>query len=247
VFDTYAEIFAERARSYHSAMEEMPLARQAELRAVLEPLDHLPAGRLCDLPAGGGYLAHHLKPGLVYVGVDPTGDFVALGSSGDVVIVKAELVDVPLASGSFDYVVSLAGLHHEPDLEAVFREMRRLLRDDGRLVIADVAEATPPARFLNGFVARTNPMGHNGRFLDEGTQSLLEEAGFSVLQDEIVTTPWIFEKFEEAGAFAARLFRTDEASGAEVAEALADEIGVERTGSEVHVNWCLRRIVCSAQ
>lgn len=246
VFDTYAEIFAERAQSYHAAMERLPNARAAEFRCVLEPLDDLAPGRLCDLPAGGGYLSHHLRPGLVYVGVEPASDFVALGSSSDTDIVKAELVDVPLASHSFDYVVSLAGLHHEPDLERIFREMRRLLRRDGRLVIADVTEATPPARFLNGFVARTNPMGHNGRFLDEGTRPLLESAGFGVLEDEVVATPWVFASDEEAGRFAAQLFGADIASLSEVTEALASEIGLEADGSGVRANWSLRRIVCSA-
>ena len=38
MFDTYAEIFSERANSYHSAMKRWPRARDAEFRAALEPL-----------------------------------------------------------------------------------------------------------------------------------------------------------------------------------------------------------------
>ena len=34
--------------------------------------------------------------------------------------------------------VSLAGLHHAPDLDAIFAEMRRLVRPEGWVVIADV-------------------------------------------------------------------------------------------------------------
>jgi SAM-dependent methyltransferase len=246
VFDTYAEIFAERARSYHSAMEAFPHARTAEFRCVLEPLDELPSGIVCDLPAGGGYLSHHLRTGLEYVGVDPASDFVALGSESARRIIRAELADVPLESGSIDYVVSLAGLHHEPNLGAVFREMRRLVRKGGRVVVADIGHATAPARFLNGFVDRTNPMGHDGRFLTDDTVTLLEGAGLNVLEDAQIDVPWFFAGIDEAASFAARLFGTDRATLTEVADALSTEIGFIGVGSQIGLNWSLRRIICAA-
>jgi SAM-dependent methyltransferase len=245
VFDTYAEIFAERARSYHSAMEAHPRAREAEFRCVLDPLGDLPGGTLCDMPAGGGYLAHHVRPELDYIGVDPASDFVAAGSKA-AKIIRAEPVDVPLESRSIDYVVSLAGLHHEPNLGAVFHEMRRLVRPGGRVVIADVGHATPAACFLNGFVARTNPMGHDGRFLNDDTASLLETAGLTVLEDALIAVPWVFPDVAEAASFAAQLFGTVNATPAEVANALSSEIGFTTDGAGVRLDWSLRRFVCAA-
>jgi SAM-dependent methyltransferase len=226
-------------------MEAYPHARDAEFRSVLEPLDDLPAGTLCDMPAGGGYLARRLRPDLAYVGVDPASDFVACGSRM-AKIIRAEPSDVPLESGSVDYVVSLAGLHHEPNLGPVFREMRRLIRDGGRAVIADVAHDTPPARFLNGFVARSNPMGHDGRFLNDDTAALLEAAGFRIVADELVSTPWTFADAAEAGRFAGQLFGTENATAAEVTDALASEIGFTSEPSRLQLDWSLRRIVCAA-
>ena len=245
MFDTYADIFAERALAYHSAMEAAPHARDAEFRCVLEPLDDLPGGTVCDMPAGGGYLARYLRPDHDYVAVDPASDFVAFASKAASQIVRAELVDVPLPSGSLDHVVSLAGLHHEPDLGRVFREMHRLVRPGGRIVIADVEHGTAPALFLNGFVARTNPMGHDGRFLDANTPQLLEEAGFSILHDAVVLTRWTFESTGAAARFAAQLFGTENATPKEVEDALSAEIGFTKEGSQVRLNWSLRRIVCT--
>lgn len=245
MFDTYAEIFAERARSYHSAMEAHPQAREAEFRCVLDPLDSLPGGMLCDMPAGGGYLAHFARPELDYVGVDPASDFVAAGSKAAARIIRAEPTHVPLDSASIDYVVSLAGLHHEPNLGAVFHEIARLVRPSGRVVIADVGHATPAARFLNGFVARTNPMGHDGRFLNDDTGELLESAGLAVLEDSAIDVPWVFPDVEEAAAFAAQLFGTVNATRSEVAQALSDELGFTPDGADVRLNWSLRRFICA--
>jgi len=144
MFDTYSKIFAERGAAYQQAMAECPGARDAEFQAVLEPLNHKPVRLLCDMPSGGGYLAAHLPAGMRYVGIDPSDDFVSACPVGTVCI-KAPITAVPLADGAVDAVVSLAALHHEPDLPAVFGEMRRLLDGDA----ARYLDCTPPTPRLH--------------------------------------------------------------------------------------------------
>lgn len=242
MFDTYSEIFAERGAAYHRAMAECPRARDAEFRAVLEPV----AGRtglLCDLPSGGGYLAAHLPEGMRYVGVDPSEDFVRACPAG-VECIQAPITSVPLDGDSADVVISLAALHHEPDPPAVFREVRRLLKHRGRLVIADAAAGTPVALFLNGFVNANNPMGHDGHFLDELTAGLIEDAGFTIADDRLVDMPWHFDSLAEAGAFCRQLFWMPSLTAEEVAAAMDREIGFDLVDDRPHLRWALRRIVC---
>ena len=244
MFDSYAEIFAERGAAYHRAMAECPHARDAEFRAVLEPL----AGRerlLCDMPSGGGYLAAHLREDMRYVGVDPSDDFVRACPIG-IECIQAQIASVPLGDGTVDMIVSLAALHHEPDLPAVFREMRRLLKGDGRAVIADAAVGTPVAAFLNGFVDEHNPMGHDGHFFDELTAGLIEEAGFTIGDDQMVDMPWRFDGLAQAGAFCRQLFWMPSLTPDEVAAAMDREIGFEMIDARPHLRWALRRIVCDA-
>jgi len=243
MYDTYAEIFAERGAAYHRAMAEHPRARDSEFQAVIEPMLGRPGGLLCDLPSGGGYLAEHLPPGMTYVGVDPSDDFIDACPPG-LTRIKAHITEVPLDSGSIDFVVSLAALHHEPDLAAVFAEIRRLLRPSGRAVLADVDHGTPPATFLNGFVNANNPMGHDGHFLDDHCGELLGNAGFRIVSDELVETIWRFDTPDEAGAFGRQLFWMPDLTPSAVAEAMDSQLGFERDGDGVRLLWPLRRIVC---
>ena len=229
-------------------MRKWPRARDAEFGCVLDPLRDAPDGLVCDLPSGGGYLADYLRPGLRYVGVDPAEEFAA-ACAGEKALqtLNCPIDRVALPDGALDYIVSLAGLHHEPSLPAVFAEMRRLVRPGGRVVIADVAVGTGPARFLNGFVARNNPRGHDGHFLDAGTGALVEAAGLVVADDALIEVPWAFASSAEAGAFSGELFGLAGPSAVEVAAALASDVGFVQAACGVHLRWTLRRIVCEVR
>jgi len=245
MFDTYVEIFAERATAYHAAMAAFPRARDAEFVAMLEPLRDRPNGLLCDLPSGGGYLAAYLPEGMRYVGVDPSHDFIKACPPG-LERIEADVTAVPLVVGSVDYIISLAALHHEPNLAAVFREMRRLLKAGARAIIADVAEDTRPAVFLNGFVNANNPMGHEGHFLDERTAELIEDAGFAIADDRLMEMPWQFESVRLAGEFCRQLFWMPSLNPDQVAEGMDQEIGFDVIDGRPQLRWVLRRIVCDA-
>ncbi len=245
MFDTYAEIFERRASEYHFAMKQWPMAREAEFQSVVEPLADVADGLVCDMPSGGGYLADYLRPGLDYVAVDPASGFFVEWEKRRQRL-TAEINSVPLGDGSVDHIVSLAGLHHEPSIAAVFAEMRRLLKRGGRAVIEDAAADTPPARFLNGFVAQNNPMGHDGRFLDDRTAGLAEQAGFAILSQGQVPVPWMFDDLEAAGAFGRHLFGLTSLSAGAVAQGLSDEIGFDTVDGRPMLRWTLYRIVCEA-
>jgi SAM-dependent methyltransferase len=245
VFDSYTDIFTKRARSYHEAMTRVPRARDTEFRAVVAPIEEAPDGIVCDMPSGGCYLARYLRSGMTYVAVEPTAEFLDLVPIDSVRTLHAPITDVPLPDGSVDHVISLAGLHHEESLSPVLLEMRRLVKRGGRVVIADIAVDSAPARFLNGFVARNNPIGHDGRFLDAEMGKLLEGARLAVVDDAVLNLAWEFVGVEQAGEFCRDLFGITNVDSSAVAEALRFEIGFDVVDAmTVRLPWPMRRIVC---
>jgi SAM-dependent methyltransferase len=248
VFKTYQAIFQERADSYDAAMRMCPDARQAEFALVLEPLSLRAGDTLCDVPAGAGYLWRHVRQtGVRYIGVEPSDLFASLfPSDPGTASLRCPMNALDIADHSLDHLVSLAGLHHEPDLPTVFREMRRVLRPGGLAVIADVEAGSSTDRFLNGFVADHNPMGHEGVFLNGATSDTLEDAGLEVVDDAIHSVSWVFTDRHEMGGFLRSLFGVTNASPADTARAAEDILGLDDTGEAIRLAWPLRRLVCRA-
>ncbi len=245
MFDTYEEIFSRRADSYHEAMLRCSEARAEEFGVAIAPLVLAPGAIVCDMPAGGGYLRRYLPRTVEYVAVEPAAPFFArCALQAGARKFQSPLTNVPLEDGSVDCVVSLAGLHHAPDLGAIFVEMRRLLRPDGTVVIVDVDAGTASAVFLNGFVHQHNPLGHAGVFFDSRTTDRLRRAEFSVISDESVTPRWKFSSKAQMADYCKSLFGIERASPVQVSDYIEERFDFRAEDGEVSFGWPLRRIVC---
>ena len=101
------------------------------------------------------------------------------GGAVDLQVADAE--HLPLADGTVDLVVCVDSLHHYPDPEAALREMRRVTRPGGGLVIGEWRLAAPLRPLMNWLLPRL-PEGdvrvYTGRELTE----LAEAAGYSAVR-----------------------------------------------------------------
>src|SRR4051812_30976126 len=112
-------------------------------KAVGEPLGTF--DRALEIGAGTGYFSLNLlRAGIVREAVATDisqGMLDELSASAgrlgvEVQTVCAEAATLPFPGGSFDLVFGHAVLHHLPDLDAAFREFRRVLRPGGIVAFA---------------------------------------------------------------------------------------------------------------
>ncbi|MEK6950348.1 MAG: methyltransferase domain-containing protein [Nanoarchaeota archaeon] len=115
-------------------------------RPVLEEVDFSSKGKLLDVSCGTGQLLKALerKNGekkLQLVGVDLSPEMLAKARervSAAVTLMPGNVHALPFASNSFDYVVSTEAFHHYGDQQKALREMMRVAKKGGIVMIVDI-------------------------------------------------------------------------------------------------------------
>jgi ubiquinone/menaquinone biosynthesis C-methylase UbiE len=110
----------------------------------------------------------------------------AAGVSDRVQFEYADAMELPYADGSFDAVWALESIFHMPDRAQVLREMVRVIRPGGQILIADVVEEVPlTAEERRVFFAAVEATSLTTR---EHYRHLLESAGGRVAEIIDITT-----------------------------------------------------------
>ncbi|UBU08567.1 class I SAM-dependent methyltransferase [Nonomuraea gerenzanensis] len=141
--------------------------------------------RVLDVGCGTGYLSRILAPVVTpsghVTGLDPAPEMVRYATRrapANCTYVQGQGQDLPFPDHSFDLVVSSLAVHHIPK-EArpeALRQMYRVLRPGGRLLIAEFRPPAGPARHLVGVLSGP-AMRHDPREL---LGTLIPDAGFVV-------------------------------------------------------------------
>lgn len=245
-FDNYQHIFDQRGKEYHDAMTLCADARRQEFELIVEQAQ-LKVGQLvCDMPAGGGYLQHYIPDidiGLILI--EPSKEFYDLiPKSNDCCAYLSELDKLPLDARSLDTITSLVGLHHADNKPEIFKEMHRILRQGGRLCIADVGEGSSAGDFLNIFVDQHSSSGHQGIFIDNEFRRQIVIAGFDIVFDETISYFWEFSSKEEMARYCILLFGIDLISVDDVLNGIHKHLGYEETDGRCYLNWGLNFLTC---
>jgi demethylmenaquinone methyltransferase/2-methoxy-6-polyprenyl-1,4-benzoquinol methylase len=141
-----AEMFDGVAKGYDRTNSVMTLGFDRRWRWLTRRvLDAGPGERVLDLAAGTAVsTAEYAKSGAWCVAADFSLGMLKSGAHREVPKVAADAFHLPFATDSFDAVTVTFGLRNMDDTVAALREMCRVVRPGGRLVICEVSQ--PPFR-----------------------------------------------------------------------------------------------------
>lgn len=144
----------------------------ALMKQHLSPAQNL---SILDVGSGAGALLTELSPYGTVTGTDNAQEAIKYCRARGVHVEFGELPHLPLKDGTFDVVLALDVLEHIEDDLAAARDIYRVIKDGGKVIIF-----VPAFMFLWGV---TDRLGHHyRRYTRARLVSVLEEAGFSIVR-----------------------------------------------------------------
>jgi SAM-dependent methyltransferase len=152
---------------------------------AIEPMKQPPA-MLLDIGCYEGYFLYEAqKKGWLAHGVEPNRGGAAFAQEKLGLDVKQCILEkAEYPANSFDVITLLASLEHVPDPSAVLFEIRRIIRDDGLLVLS-----VPTIPFYLGLVGPRWRMfigDHYYFFTDLSMKKLLDKNGFKLIRKRFI-------------------------------------------------------------
>lgn len=181
------EVFGKRAEGY---VKSATHADREVLDRVAALCGDLRGGTVLDVATGTGHVAMHLAPqARSVVGFDLTRRMLELAreeaakrSLTNVDWVRGNVTSLPFPDRAFQAVTCRRAPHHFPDVDAALREMARVLRDDGVLVIDDRSVPDDPEVDLTmNLLDLLHDRSHVREYGRREWESMLRTAGFTEL------------------------------------------------------------------
>lgn len=190
-------VVAEYARAAQLYDAKWAFYVEATTRETLRRMPMTPAARVLDVGCGTGELLRRLRakyPEAVLAGLDPVAEMLAvagnkLSGKEDLRIGYADAL--PWSSATFDVVVSCNMFHYISHPVAALREMARVLRPGGSLVLTDWCDDYLACRVCNLYLRLTNRAFYK-TYRQAECLDLLRAAGFRDVKLDRYKINWLW-------------------------------------------------------
>ena len=147
IVDANIAVHTAMASTYASSEPHFRPENQKKVRAKLERLRRASGPRLLDVGCGTGFIIGLARDLFAEIhGVDATPAMLERvdRSSGNITLHRGLAEALPFPDGYFDAVSAYSFIHHVSDYAEVLREMHRVLRPGGRLLVLEFSRVWKP-------------------------------------------------------------------------------------------------------
>jgi SAM-dependent methyltransferase len=174
-----------------------PIAHAAIHDRVVALLEHLPRGRLLDVPAGEGALGARLAA--VGFEVRCCDLYAEIFRAPGIEIRRGDLSGtLPYEDGAFEYITCLEGLEHIENPHQAVREFRRLLKPGGHLVISvpNILNIEERVKWLLfGYTSHFKPISSEHLRMRHAERGAMEEIVLHINPISYAELRYILEKY----------------------------------------------------
>lgn len=190
-------VVAEYAKAAERYDEKWAFYVEATTRETLKRIPMSASSRVLDVGCGTGELLRRLRakyPNAVLAGLDPVPEMLAVARgklSGNEDLRVGYADSLPWRSGSFDVVVSCNMFHYISHPIEALREMARVLRPGGALVLTDWCDDYIACRVCNLYLRLTNRAFYK-TYREAECLDLLHRAGFKDVRLDRYKINWLW-------------------------------------------------------
>jgi ubiquinone/menaquinone biosynthesis C-methylase UbiE len=190
-------VVAEYAKAAHDYDEKWAFYVEATSRETLRRMPMMPTARVLDVGCGTGELLRRLRakyPRAVLAGLDPVAEMLDVAKdklSGNEDLRVGYADSLPWDAGSFDVLVSCNMFHYITHPVEALREMARVLRPGGFLVLTDWCDDYLACRVCNLYLRLTNRAFYK-TYRQAECLGVLNAAGFSDVKLERYKISWLW-------------------------------------------------------
>lgn len=231
----YIQKFNIRAKSYIYATTKYDNVLKEENINAIKMINPKENEKILHLCASGVDIKKYINIKCELVEAETNKDFAFEGRLNYV-----DIFNLPYNDNTFDKVFILANLHHSSynEREKIYKEINRILKPNGCFINGDVLEDSQEDYFLNVFVNKYNPLGHEGLFFSENDIKQLNNNNFESSY-KIINYKWNFENKNILNDFCYNMFYLKNIDKNEIFDKIKYYLDIEENNNFISWSWKL--------